>query len=159
MKPYRICTLTAITTLSLHVALAAPNPNEITCLALNIYYEARSEPIEGQIAVAAVTLTRAKINKSTLCKTVYAPYQFSWTLAKALPPPSGKEWRNIQTLAKSLYKGRFKDPTHGATHYFATYIKTPPWNFNLLTFQIRIGHHLFYKQDDAHALSLTLAAL
>ena len=30
----------------------------LMCLALNIYFEARSEPIEGQIAIAEVTLNR-----------------------------------------------------------------------------------------------------
>lgn len=43
----------------------------LLCLALNVYFEARGEPIIGQYAVAHVTLNRVKENNSTVCKEVY----------------------------------------------------------------------------------------
>ena len=61
--------------------LAAFDLVEITCLAINIYFEARSEPIEGQVAVAWVTLNRrdAEGFRDTVCIVVHQYMQFSWT--------------------------------------------------------------------------------
>ena len=57
------------------------DPEQHECLALNVYHEARGEVIEGQIAVAHVTLNR--VNHSyfpeTICDVVYQNRQFSWT--------------------------------------------------------------------------------
>ncbi len=158
MKDYRLCIIPLF--LLCAVTAKAETQSSINCLALNIYHEARSEPLAGRIAVGAVTLTRAKINHATICKTVYAPSQFSWTAQKnkALPPSTDKVWRATLTLAKILLKGRFLDPTHGATHYFADYIPKPHWHFDELTFEGKIGHHLFYKED-YEDFRLTLAAL
>ena len=65
----------------------------VICLALNIYHEARGEPIEGQRAVASVTLNRTLDPRwpSTVCGVVYDPQQFSWTSHPRLslnPKPS-----------------------------------------------------------------------
>ena len=56
----------------------------IMCLALNIYNEARGEPIAGQYAVAQVTIQRTASPKweNTICGAVYEYKQFSWTLAR-----------------------------------------------------------------------------
>jgi len=42
----------------------------ITCLALNIYYEARNQPISGQVAVAHVVLTRVADSRMILAKSL-----------------------------------------------------------------------------------------
>ena len=49
-------------------------------LSLNIYYEARSEPKNAQIAVAQVTINRSKSRNLTIKEVVLQPYQFRWTL-------------------------------------------------------------------------------
>ena len=51
----------------------------ITCLALNLYHEARGEPEIGQWAVAQVTMNRAEHDPAKVCDTVFKPRQFSWT--------------------------------------------------------------------------------
>ena len=53
----------------------------LLCLALNIYWEARNEPIETQIGVAAVTMNRVKDKEhpNSICEVVYKPGSFSWT--------------------------------------------------------------------------------
>ena len=45
----------------------------IMCLALNIYYEARSEPLAGKIAVSEVVLNRVADTRypNTICEVVY----------------------------------------------------------------------------------------
>lgn len=54
--------------------------NEIRCLELNLHFEARGESLEGQKAVANVTINRAKSGKfpDTVCKVIRQPFQFSW---------------------------------------------------------------------------------
>ena len=62
---------------------------ELLCLAKNIYYEARGEPMHGKIAVAQVTLNRVTHRtefQSSICGVVYAKHQFSWTMEKHREP-------------------------------------------------------------------------
>ena len=54
----------------------------ILWLALNIYFEARNQPIEGQYAVAHVTLNRAAQTKRSIKAVVLEPGQFSWVRQK-----------------------------------------------------------------------------
>ena len=51
-------------------------------LTLNVYHEARSEPQLGQIAIAQVTLNRAKKGQLSIEDVVRQPHQFSWTMDK-----------------------------------------------------------------------------
>jgi N-acetylmuramoyl-L-alanine amidase len=60
--------------------------NALLCLALNVYHEARGETVEGQVAVAMVTMNRAGWDTRNVCPTVYKPRQFSWTHRDAQPP-------------------------------------------------------------------------
>lgn len=74
---------------------------EVICLAKNIYYESRGETVLGQKLVAKVTLNRQK-NKNfpnTICKVVYQPYQFSWTL-KPYPIREYKSWNQALKIAE-----------------------------------------------------------
>ena len=54
---------------------------DLNCLALNVYHEARNQPIEGQLAVAHVTLNRLDDPSfpSTICEVVFRSRHFSWT--------------------------------------------------------------------------------
>src|SRR5574341_488621 len=56
----------------------APVIPEVICLAMNIYYEARSDPVEGRLAVAWVTVNRARVARTSICYEVFKPWQFSW---------------------------------------------------------------------------------
>ncbi|NIP53528.1 MAG: cell wall hydrolase, partial [candidate division Zixibacteria bacterium] len=48
-------------------------------LVINLYHEARGEPVEAQIAVVQVCLRRAKWKPENVPSVVQRPYQFSWT--------------------------------------------------------------------------------
>ena len=117
----------------------------IICLALNIYFEARNEPIQGQYAVAEVTLLRAAKSGKPICVEVFDDRQFSWTLeADRLQVKNSKAWNLAQQVARvSLIKPT--DYTEGATHYHSTSIKKPHWAKRLCLTR-KIGRHLFYKQ-------------
>lgn len=108
-------------------------PKELTCLMRNIYHEARGESLEGQIAVARVTLNRAA--KSSICKVVYAPYQFSWTLVKP-KDPSKYPYEIFLAAHLALFT------VFPATHYHATYVK-PKWASKLTKLK-QIDNHVFY---------------
>ena len=53
--------------------------------AMNIYHEARGEPVKGQIAVGTVTMNRANWDVKEICPVVYAPKQFSGRLCTNIP--------------------------------------------------------------------------
>ena len=143
----------------LHAAL--PNvtlsEKDIRCLAENIYYEARGESLKGQIAVALVTLHRAKNNhrgKSTVCGVVYDSYQFSWTLDDKRKIAEGSAWKRAQKLARNIANGGgdYEDTVQtvaaklaGADHYHADYV-APKWAKDMRLVAV-VGSHRFYKRD------------
>ena len=114
----------------------------LVCLALNIYHEARGEPIKGQYAVALVTVNRAKFNNRDICKVVYRPNQFSWTIYKpSVTDP--KSYKLAKQVAKDVLEGKVSDFTNASTYYHADYVK-PVWSKKFRR-TIKIGRHQFYS--------------
>jgi spore germination cell wall hydrolase CwlJ-like protein len=117
---------------------------EMLCLAKNIYYEARGEPMRGKIAVAQVTLNRVTHRtefQSNICGVVYAKDQFSWTKEKHREP-RGEAWREAQALAKTVIQGTAHLPDFKAL-YFHNLTVAPKWN-RTKELVARIGNHIFY---------------
>jgi len=125
----------------------------LTCLALNVYYEARSEPMDGQYAVAHVVLNRVADDAfpDDACKVVKQGYhkgrhrcQFSWYCdGKSDNPKDKMSWIVAQVVAYNTLYGYHKDNTHGATHYHATYVS--PWWRKHYDKTVAHGSHIFYK--------------
>lgn len=125
----------------------------LTCLALNVYYEARSEPMDGQYAVAHVVLNRVADDAfpDDACKVVKQGYhkgrhrcQFSWYCdGKSDKPKDNMSWIVAQVVAYNTLYGYHKDNTHGATHYHATYVS--PWWRKHYDKTVAHGSHIFYK--------------
>ena len=125
----------------------------LTCLALNVYYEARSEPMDGQYAVAHVVLNRVADDTfpDDACKVVKQGYhngkhrcQFSWYCdGKSDKPKDSLSWVVAQVVAYNTLYGYHKDNTHGATHYHATYVN--PWWRKHYDKTVAHGSHIFYK--------------
>jgi N-acetylmuramoyl-L-alanine amidase len=113
----------------------------ITCLALNIYHEARGEPIRGQEAVALVTLNRSRLLNKPVCEVVYSPKQFSWTIykPKATDPIA---YKLAESIAIKALSGNLSDFTAGSTFYHNVGIK-PYWS-NKFIHRTTIGSHKFY---------------
>lgn len=131
-----------------------PTPSQYTiqdlhCLALNIYFEARNESTLAQRAVAWVTINRAYHTDypNTLCEVVWDKKQFSWTHdGKSDKPTDNAAWNLAQTIAAEMilnYKDR-PDPTEGAIMYHADYSK-PYWRkqYNRV---VQIDSHIFYRE-------------
>lgn len=124
----------------------------ILCLALNVFFEARGEPYEGQLAVAHVTLNRARVKRRGVCDEVYSPYQFSWTLEiQQAPEPADPAWIEAQHVARLAYQT--KDPTGGALWYHHKGI-TPWWTWNKVIV-VTLGDHVFYKCKKGYHCSWT----
>ena len=119
--------------------------SEVECLARNIYFEARNQPIKGQEAVAHVTLNRLKSGKhgDSICKVVYQPYAFSWTVKSRSKMNEIEAETLAREIAFNTLLGNTKDPTGGATHYHATYV-TPYWSKKLEK-KVKISSHIFYE--------------
>ena len=125
----------------------------LTCLALNVYYEARSEPMDGQYAVAHVVLNRVADDAfpDDACKVVKQGYhkgrhrcQFSWYCdGKSDNPKDKMSWVVAQVVAYNTLYGHHRDNTHGATHYHATYVS--PWWRKHYDKTVAHGSHIFYK--------------
>lgn len=127
----------------------------LTCLARNVYFEARGEPIAGQFAVAEVTMNRkaSGLYPATICEVVHQqnwdPIRgryvgaFSWTELDSLPTPSGEEWERAWQVAEAVYYGKETPKLKGALFFHATYIR-PGWAKEKRTVA-RIGRHVFYR--------------
>jgi spore germination cell wall hydrolase CwlJ-like protein len=119
----------------------------LLCLALNIYFEARNEDFESQLAVAYVVENRVMSSQfpNSYCGVVMDggerrhKCQFSWYCdGKSDTPFNKKAWKEALIVAGSYWK--YEDPTSGALWYHAHYVQ-PSWageNY------ISIGSHKFY---------------
>ena len=134
---------------------AAARAAELTCLAENIYYVARGQPLDGQYAVAEVTMNRvrAKAFPDSVCEVVHEQRwdarrrrnvgAFAWTELDSLRRPSGTAWRQARDVATAVYDGEHAPRMPNALYYHAKYIK-PSWakpTRRLAT----IGSHVFYR--------------
>ena len=124
----------------------------VSCLAMNIYFEARNEPYEGKVAVSHVVLNRVASSRfpSSICGVIREggqkkkhACQFSW-FCDGLEdiPKNRRAWKESVSIAKKVYDGKTKDPSRGAMWYHADYV-SPDWR-NDYPRLAKIGTHIFY---------------
>ena len=129
---------------------------QLVCLTRNIYWEAATEPFEGKVAVAQVTLNRMNSGKfpDSVCGVVYqktAIYnkvvcQFSWFCETnhLTRPVHNKLYLESEEVAKMVLLEGFRLPNlKEAMYYHADYVN-PRWNKPRIT---QIGRHIFYKEN------------
>jgi hypothetical protein len=128
---------------------------QLDCLARNIYHEAGSEPFEGKVAVAQVTINRTESGQfpSDICQVVYQKNivyqkvlcQFSWYCENpngALKPMNGPIYTESMEVAKKVLLEGFRLPDLKSALYFhGDYVK-PGWNKKPVA---KIGRHVFYN--------------
>lgn len=134
------------------IAKAKYAAQETNCLAEAIYYEARSETIDGQKAVAEVVLNRVahKAFPNTICSVVYqgaertTGCQFSFACdGSNAKLPYGKHWEEAQAIAKHMMMGASAPITNRATHYHTTDV-SPKWAPTLRKLR-QYDTHVFYR--------------
>ena len=146
--------------LNIDLSSIVVSKDELVCLALNDYWEARSETLAGRIAVARVVLNRAMDPRfpSNLCEVVKQSKlqgpnvrcQFSWYCdAKNDVPYEADQWRTSLKIATAILQSdsSIPDPTGGALWYHADF-KNPSWAAEYETTTI-IGGHVFYREPDS----------
>ncbi len=134
------------------VLRASVEQAEINCLAEAVYYEARSEPRAGQIAVAQVVQNRVRSKHfpNTYCGVVYegserrTGCQFTFTCDGSLDrEPKGRSWENAELVASYVLTQQPRSTVGRSTHYHTTAVD-PVWNDSLERTRL-VGSHIFYR--------------
>ena len=139
----------------------------VLCLALNVYFEARNQPLAGQIAVSQVVMNRVESEyfPDTACDVItqgptrpswkdpQVEYpvrnrcQFSWYCdGKPDEPRELEAWQTSWTVAWGVYHDQVDDLVDGALWYHAHYV-TPEWAETKQP-TASIGDHILYKRKD-----------
>jgi spore germination cell wall hydrolase CwlJ-like protein len=130
-----------------HAASNVPNA-ERECLAGAVYFEARGEPIEGQLAVAEVVLNRAASGEypSAICEVVMQPAQFSFVRDGRLPAidRGSDAWRTAVAVAHIAAENLAGTLSSEVLWYHADYVM-PSWG-RRLDRVTQIGAHIFYRR-------------
>ena len=138
-------------TLEQQVASAArveTDTQEQDCLASAVYFEARGEPLKGQLAVADVVLNRVMSERypDSICEVVEQPMQFSFVNATGSIPEadrSSQSWLNAVAIARIALAGTARAVDSDVLWYHADYV-SPSWGRRLAR-QDKIGLHIFYS--------------
>lgn len=124
----------------------------LTCLAQAVYYEAGSEGVDGERAVAQVVLNRMRHPgfPASVCGVVYqgadrtTGCQFTFACdGSLLRTPVPSLWTRARKIAEEALSGHVFAPVGHATHYHADYV-LPYWA-DSLDKSVQIGRHIFYR--------------
>jgi spore germination cell wall hydrolase CwlJ-like protein len=120
---------------------------EQECLAAAVYFEARGEPVEGQLAVAQVVLNRAASGRfpTSTCGVVKQPAQFSFVRKGRIPPiaKATEAWRKAVAISQVAVEHLAQQISSSVLWYHANYV-SPEWG-RRLTRVAQIGAHIFYS--------------
>ena len=123
-----------------------PGSRDLECLAVGIYFESKSEPLAGQLAVGEVIANRANSNgrfPSTYCGVLFERGQFSFIRGKSLPsvPRASKQWHTAVAIAKIVDQD-LKDSAVGKALFFHAKHVSPRWRLKRVA---SVGNHVFYR--------------
>ena len=123
-----------------------PGSRELECLATGIYFESKSEPLAGQLAVGKVIANRAQSGgrfPSTYCGVLFQRSQFSFIRGHSLPsvPRANKQWQTAVAIAKIVDQGLKESAVGSALFFHARYV-SPGWRLKRVA---SIGNHIFYR--------------
>lgn len=120
---------------------------ELECLAGAIYFEARGEPIDGQLAVAQVVVNRSQSGRypADYCGVVYQPAQFSFVRGGRMPAidRSSAAWHRASALARIAHRRLWDSQAGDALYFHARYVK-PGWSRTKIA-RATIDSHIFYR--------------
>lgn len=126
---------------------AAPMDAEMRCLAGAVYFEARGEPLGGQLAVAQVIINRTEDGRfpRSYCGVVAQPGQFSFMRGRSMPKvrENSPAWRRAVAIAQIADKGLWESPAEDAVFFHARYVR-PGWS-QRKTRLAQIDTHIFYR--------------
>jgi spore germination cell wall hydrolase CwlJ-like protein len=133
---------------SMVAQLRAPEAgsHELECLATGVYFEAKSEPLAGQLAVGQVIANRAQSGgrfPSSYCGVLFQRGQFSFVHGGRLPsvPRANKQWQTAVAIAKIVDQGLKESAVGDALFFHARYV-SPGWRMKRIA---SIGNHVFFR--------------
>ena len=123
-----------------------PGSRELECLAVGIYFESKSEPLAGQLAVGDVIANRANSRgrfPSSYCGVLFQRGQFSFIRGKSWPSVnrSGRQWQNAVAIAKIVDQDLKNSGASNALFFHAKRV-SPGWRLKRVA---SIGNHVFYR--------------
>ena len=120
---------------------------DMRCLAQAIYFEARGEPLDGQLAVGRVVVNRAESDAfpDDYCGVVTQRAQFSFVKGGHIPAPdtSSSAWKRAVAVAKIAHQELWDSPVKDALFFHATYVK-PSWARRKVA-RATLARHVFYR--------------
>lgn len=120
---------------------------EEDCLANAVYFEARGESLEGQLAVAEVVLNRSRSGRypATWCGVVTQHAQFSFVRGGVIPAANrtSEAWKRAVAIARIAQQGSNRMLAANVLWYHANYV-SPSWGRRLARSSV-IGAHIFYR--------------
>jgi hypothetical protein len=129
------------------VDTAAPMDEQLRCLAGAVYFEARGEPLAGQLAVAQVIINRSEDSRfpRSYCGVVAQPGQFSFMRGSRMPAvrESSPAWTRAVAIAQIAHQGMWESEAGNAVFFHARYV-SPGWS-RTKTRLAQIDTHIFYR--------------
>jgi len=141
----------------------------LICMALNVYFEARDQPLVGQIAVAETVLNRvhSTLFPDTVCEVVYQGEYYSWN--PEIPvrnrcqfswycdglsdkPKDEGAWHKSLQVAHGVLNGYTDSVVEDALWYHAHYV-VPDWSRSKRMI-VRINDHIFYGSKNVESVYL-----
>ena len=119
---------------------------ELECLAAGVYFESKSEPLAGQLAVGQVIANRANSKgrfPSSYCGVLMQRGQFSFIRGGRWPAVNkgGQQWKNAVAIAR-IVDNDLHDSSVGKALFFHAKRVSPRWR---LTRVASVGNHVFYR--------------
>ncbi len=135
-----------LTSLVAQLRTSEPGSRELDCLAVGIYFESKSEPLAGQLAVGEVIANRANSNgrfPSSYCGVLFQRSQFSFVRGHSLPgvPRSSRQWQTAVAIAKIVDQDLKASAAPRALFFHARRV-SPGWKLKRVA---SIGNHVFYR--------------
>ena len=128
-------------------ATSAPLDEQTNCLATAVYFEARGESVEGQLAVARVVMNRAASGRypTDWCSVVKQPAQFSFVRHGEFPyaDTGSYAWQKAEAVAQLAVANVVPSVSSDVLWYHADYV-APSWGRRLAMVE-KIGAHIFYR--------------
>jgi N-acetylmuramoyl-L-alanine amidase len=119
---------------------------QANCLATAVYFEARGESLDGQLAVARVVMNRAASDQypATWCDVVKQPWQFSFVQHGQFPAITDMDsWKTAQGVARVAMANIYPSLPQDVLWYHANYVH-PSWGTRLTRVE-KIGAHIFFR--------------
>jgi N-acetylmuramoyl-L-alanine amidase len=134
-------------------AMSEQEKEDMLCLSLNVYHEARGSSILDKLSTAFVALNRLEQEyrgARNLCEVIWSQKQFSWTHdGKSDLPKEHEAWRESQFIAFMVTRASkfdLRDPTYGSTHYLRHELSSKVlWTKDFKRIA-RYGDHVYFRK-------------